>query len=127
MNPVALNNLAWLYDQKPDPRAQATAEKALQAMQQRPEAMGTLGWMLMREDAVDEGLPWLEKAHRLAPVSSDIAFHHAYALAESGKTLQAERLVTALLKQYPAFSNLTGATALQRRLRAKDEDIGVLH
>ncbi len=121
LHPIALNNLAWLYDQKRDPRARATAEKALQAMPQSPEAMDTLGWILVREDAADEGLPWLEKAHTRAPAAADIAFHHAYALAETGKTLQAERLVTSLLEAHDNFNSLADAKALMRRLQSHDE------
>ncbi len=50
-DPVALNNLAWLYFEAKDPRAEATARKAVEAAPDNPEIGDTLGWILVHSDA----------------------------------------------------------------------------
>ena len=45
-NPLLLNNLAWLYHQQGDARAEATAKEAYDLAPSRPEIADTYGWIL---------------------------------------------------------------------------------
>jgi putative PEP-CTERM system TPR-repeat lipoprotein len=83
-NPVALNNLAWAYQQDKDPRAVATAEHALKVSGDSPAVMDTLGWMLVEQGNTARGVALLQKAAALAPNAPDIRYHLAYALSKSG-------------------------------------------
>ena len=87
---LALNNLAWLYQQGNDPRALPTAERAYAAAPKVASIADTYGWILVMSKAVDKGLVVLQQAADLAPDNGQIQFHLAYALAEAG---QRERAV----------------------------------
>jgi putative PEP-CTERM system TPR-repeat lipoprotein len=116
---MALNNLAWLYDEAGDERALAIAEKAYLIKPDAPEVMDTLGWILVRTDERHRGLKLLEQAHAALPEEPTIAYHFAYGLAESGAKDQAAELLTALLENGQQFDAANDARALQRRLSVK--------
>lgn len=76
-NPVALNNLAWLYQSAGDARALETARKARELNPSAPEIADTYGWILLQHGAVAEALPILKAA--AAGGSSQIVAHYAEA------------------------------------------------
>jgi putative PEP-CTERM system TPR-repeat lipoprotein len=115
-NPVVLNNLAWLYDQKGDARAIDSAEKALKQSPGSPEIMDTLGWILTRHGDLTRGTQMLEAAHRAAPNQGDIAYHLAVALNKSGKTSEARRILERILKAQVRFSESANAQKLLKQL-----------
>lgn len=82
-NPVALNNLAWTYQQLNDPRALETAEKAFRHAPTSPGVLDTLGWILVEKGDGKRGLPLLRKAVALAPGGLDIRLHLAQGLIKS--------------------------------------------
>jgi cellulose synthase operon protein C len=101
-NPMALNNLAWLYHQQGDNRARALAKRAYDAAAQNAAIADTYGWILVQEDQVAEGLAILEKAAEAG--QPDIRYHYAVALAKTGKSDQARRELSELIRtngQYP--------------------------
>jgi len=78
---VALNNLAWIYDQAGDPRAMETAQKAYDiAPKDRADVMDTYGWLLVRNGRREEGIPLLIKANQTAPDNTEIKKHLQQAL-----------------------------------------------
>lgn len=81
---VAANNLAWIYHELKDPRAQPQAESAYTLAPEHPATLDTLGWILVDRGQIERGLPMLEKAHKLTPASPQILWHYAAALAKSG-------------------------------------------
>lgn len=113
-NVVALNDLAWLYGQLGDSRAESLAERAYRLSPQSAEVNDTLGWVLARKGDVSRSLPLLEHALKLDPSSPDIEYHYAFALAKSGKRLEARKLLQELLSTTKAF----GARADAQRLLA---------
>jgi len=115
-NPVVLNNLAWLYDQKDDPRAIGTAEKALKQAPGSPEIMDTLGWILTRRGDLGRGVEMLENAHRAAPKQGDIGYHLAVALKKSGKAKEAKRVLESVFNAGGQFSESANAQKLLKEL-----------
>lgn len=96
-NPVALNNLAWAYQQEKDPRALATAEHALKVSGNSPAVMDTLGWLLVEQGNTARGVALLQKASALAPDAPDIRYHLAYALSKAGDKAAARKELDQLL------------------------------
>ena len=115
-NPVLLNNLAWLYDQKGDDRAVKMAEVALKQAPKSAAIMDTLGWILVRKGRVDDGIRHLERATELAPNQGDIGYHYAVALNKSGKPREARRKLKKLLGAGIKFSESKNAEALLKEL-----------
>jgi len=115
-NPVALNNLAWAYQQENDPRALATAEQAVKVAGDSPAVMDTLGWMLVEQGNATRGLPLLRKAVELAPNASEIRYHLAFGLSKSGDKAGARKELDKLLAQNKPFPQLEQARALLKTL-----------
>jgi len=115
-NPVLLNNLAWLYDQKNDERAVTIAERALAKAPKTPEIMDTVGWILTRKGDAKRGVELLQRAHDAAPKQGDIAYHLAYALNKTGKPQEAKRALQRILRAKVKFSELENARKLLKQL-----------
>ncbi|MBI1194385.1 MAG: PEP-CTERM system TPR-repeat protein PrsT [Gammaproteobacteria bacterium] len=90
---IALNNLAWLYDQQGDPRALDTAKRAYEAKQSDGAIIDTYAWMLVNHDQVDEGVRLLSRAHDLSPDNTEIRYHLAVALIKNGMAERARTLL----------------------------------
>ena len=117
-NAMALNNLAWAYQQEKDPRALATAEQALKLTGDNPSVMDTLGWLLVEQGNTQRGLPLLQKAVALAPQASDIRYHLAVGLSRSGDKSGARKELDKLLAERPVPATGRGALAAQHAVRA---------
>lgn len=115
-NPVALNNLAWAYQQEKDPRALGTAEQAFTIAGENPSVMDTLGWILVEQGNLQRGLPLLKKAAGAAPSSPAIAYHLAVGLHKAGKRDEARTELDRLLATNQAFPHLEEARALRKTL-----------
>jgi putative PEP-CTERM system TPR-repeat lipoprotein len=115
-NPVALNNLAWAYQQEKDPRALGTAEQAFKVASDNPGVMDTLGWMLVEQGNTTRALPLLQKAAELAPNSPEIRYHLAVGLHKSGDKQGARKELTQLLGQNKQFPQIEDARALLKTL-----------
>jgi putative PEP-CTERM system TPR-repeat lipoprotein len=115
-NPVVLNNLAWLYDQKGDFRAVRTAEKALRLVPRSPQIKDTLGWILIRRGELARGTVLLKEAHTAAPKLGDIAYHLAVALNKSGRAEEARRTLERIFKADVKFSESANAQKLLEEL-----------
>jgi putative PEP-CTERM system TPR-repeat lipoprotein len=115
-NPVALNNLAWAYQQEKDPRALGTAEQAFKVAGDNPGVMDTLGWMLVEQGNTARGLPLLQKASGLAPDSPEIRYHLAVSLNKSGDKQGARKELDKLLAQNKPFAQIEEARALLKTL-----------
>jgi putative PEP-CTERM system TPR-repeat lipoprotein len=102
-NPVALNNLAGLYQQAGRPEAQALAQRALEAAPNNPGVMDTYAWILVLQGDASEGLRLLEQALSQLPDNPEVRYHHAVAVLQSGDRERGRRLLEALVSEGKPF------------------------
>jgi tetratricopeptide (TPR) repeat protein len=74
-SPIALNNLAWMYYERKDPRALELAKRATQLAPNSAEILDTYGWILVELGQVKEGIIVLERAISIMPDNKDIKAH----------------------------------------------------
>lgn len=74
-NAALLNNLAWLYFERGNPKAESLARKAAQLAPDHAGILDTYGWILVQNGNRTEGLSLLERAAAIDPDSADIAAH----------------------------------------------------
>lgn len=110
-----LNNLAWLYSERGDPRALSFGERALAADPNDPSIADTLGWLYVQSGDVAKGLPLLERAAAALPSQREIGYHWGVALADSGDTAKAVGVLQPLLADGVAFP---GRADAEKRLAA---------
>jgi len=115
-NVIVLNNLATLYQRENDSRALATAEQALKAAPDNPAVQDTLGWILVEQGQAPRGLELLRKALVKAPKAASVRYHHAVALARTGKKAEARQEIEKLLKDTPNFAEAEAARAVLKSL-----------
>ena len=115
-NAVVLNNLALAYQEQKDPRALATAERALKLAPNAPEVMDTLGWMLAQQGDTARALPLLQRAVALLPAAPELRYHLAVALNKSGDKKMARQELDRLLSNKVSFPQIDDAKALLKLL-----------
>ncbi|WP_166454985.1 XrtA/PEP-CTERM system TPR-repeat protein PrsT [Duganella alba] len=81
---IALNNLAWLYQQQRDPRALDYAEKAHKLAPGSATVTDTLAWVLVEQGKLERALPLLKQAATQVPANNEIRYHYGVALSKSG-------------------------------------------
>ena len=113
---LALNNLAWVYQQEKDPRALEYAEKANQLSPDNPATLDTLGWILVEQGNTARGLPLLQKANSLAPEAADIQYHLVLGLVKSGDKAKAREELEQLLASGKNFAKIEEARTLLKQL-----------
>jgi Flp pilus assembly protein TadD len=113
-NAVVLNNLAWLYYETEDARAESTAARAYQLMPTNPSIADTYGWILVENDKVAEGLKILKPVE--AGGGPDVKYHYAAALARSGDVNGARQRLKTLLDSNEPFSAQADARRLMQEL-----------
>lgn len=94
---MTLNNLAVVLQKLNDPAAASVAEKALKALPGSAEIADTLGWILVQQGKLEAGLSYLRDARLRSPGNAEIRFHLAYALAKSGRKVEARGELSAAL------------------------------
>lgn len=115
--PVALNNLAWIYAERGDENALPLAERAYALRPRDGGINDTLGWIYIQYGEIRRGLELLRRADRLLPGNPEIQYHIAVALARSGDAADARARLAALLDSGRAFQ---GASAARRLLQSLD-------
>ena len=85
---VAMNNLAWVYQQKKDPRARALAQRAyLQAP--TPETADTLAWILVDAGDPKRAVTLLRQSTAQRPNDLAMQYHLGAALNAAGEPQEA--------------------------------------
>jgi len=111
-----LNNLAWLYFQKDDPRALELGAKAYELAPRRPEVVDTYGWILLSSGNSEKALVILQEALVSAPDNAEITYHVAVAMDKAGRRDEARKLLSRLFRGNPSFSEVDKAKDLLTRL-----------
>jgi len=88
-NALLLNNMAMIYAETGDPRAADYARRAYELMPAAPEIADTLGWVLVKQGEIGEGLRHLRDAQSRAASDAGISYHIAVALRELGRVDEA--------------------------------------
>jgi len=112
----ALNNLAWIYQDRGDERAIDYGRQAYAVARNNPAIVDTLGWALVRFDAIAEGRRVLMEASALAPADPEIRYHLAVAMVRDGDTTDGRQLLTALLASGQEFPSREDAQKMLARL-----------
>lgn len=116
VNAVALNNLAWLYYEASDSRAEATAKRAFDLAPTNPAVADTYGWILVENGKAKEGARVLQQALLAADSAPDISYHYAVALARSGDREGARKRLQTLLTRTESFATQGEARQLLKEL-----------
>jgi putative PEP-CTERM system TPR-repeat lipoprotein len=116
-NAAILNNLAWLYHQRGDKRAQETARQAYNLASTNPSVIDTYGWILVNEKQVEQGLPLLETAAKASSNDADIQYHYAVALANSDRKDEARTILQRIVSAEQPFAARRDAEKLLAELR----------
>jgi len=109
---VALNDLAWIYGEVHDARAEALAEHAYQLAPDQPNVDDTFGWILARAGKVERALPLLQQAAKLDAGDPNVQYHYAYALAHQGRRAEAQQVLSNLLATQHEFDSRRDAERL---------------
>lgn len=115
---IALNNLAWVYQQRGDARAKATAQRAF-LLAPGAETADTLGWILTTSGDATGGLPLLQQALKARPDDLAIQFHVARALRDTGKRDEAVAILKTVVADAKDFSEKAAARKLYDELTPK--------
>ncbi len=115
---VALNNLAWVYQQRGNGLARATAQRAY-LLAPSAETADTLGWIMVTEGKPDQGLPLLTQAMAQRPDEPNISYHLAKAQAGVGKKDEAVALLQKALAGTADFDERRPAMSLLEQLSKK--------
>lgn len=103
--PLAMNNLAWLYFEKNDPRAIELAKQIANTNPERPEVLDTVGWIFVAQGDKKRGLQLLSMAHERNPESAEITYHLAVAYHRTGDSEKATQLFSTLTGNHPDYAN----------------------
>ncbi|UMR29334.1 PEP-CTERM system TPR-repeat protein PrsT [Massilia sp. MB5] len=96
-NVIALNDLAWAYQQLGDARALDLAERAYRLAPNNPAVADTLGWILQHQGQTARAVALLKRAVEQAPTSTDIRYHLVQSLAQAGDRAALRRHAEQLL------------------------------
>ena len=115
-DPIALNNLAWLYEKKGNPKAYDLAEQAYH-LAPTPDRADTLGWILVKNGNAGAGLSYLQEAGAGAPQNMTIQYHLAAALKATGSTDKARAALERVMKTKAEFDGRADAQRLLDELQ----------
>ena len=116
-NIIALNNLAWIFDELDDERALSYARRAFEAAPSSANVVDTYGWILLRKGNREQAVELLAKAKEIAPDNGDIRYHFASALAQTDDRRGAIKELDSLLKSEVQFAARKDAETLLSRLQ----------
>lgn len=115
-NPIALNNLSWIYYEQKDKRAINLAEKAHKLLPQAGAITDTYGWISLFFGETNRGVELLEKAAKQTNSNPDIMYHLAFGLNKQGKKDKAKQILAEVLEKHNNFSEREKAEKLLKSL-----------
>lgn len=115
-NIIALNNLAWLYNEQGNPKAEELARRAHELLPDSGSIMDTLGWILVTNGKNAEGIQILTEAVSKSPDSKAAYYHLAVASNNLGDSARSVAILKSLLADEAHFAERDGAEALLAEL-----------
>ena len=115
-NAVALNNLAWDYFVAGDSRAEATARRAYEIAPDIGSIADTLGWILLQNGSIEDGVELLRDAVQLTSSSPEVRYHLAVGLSKAGQIEEARRTLEEILASDENFASRDEARNLLAQL-----------
>lgn len=112
---VALNNLAWIYQQKGDKRAREYAQRAFEQAP-TPEVTDTLAWILVQQGEAGKAAQLLQSASAGRPQNFAIKYHLAVALNDTGRSAEAVEVLRPIVASAESFDERPAAQALLSQL-----------
>jgi cellulose synthase operon protein C len=109
---MALNNLAWVYQQQGDDARAAPLARQAYVLSPGGQTADTLGWILTTSGNAGDGVALLRQAN--AEIASDprILFHYAVALKDTGKREAARKALETVVATKGDFKEKTEAQKL---------------
>ena len=108
---VALNNLAWIYQQKGDKRAREYAQRAFEQAP-TPEVTDTLAWILVQQGDATKAAQLLKSASAGRPQNFAIKYHLAVALNDTGHPEEAIEVLRPIVASPEPFDDRPAAQTL---------------
>ncbi len=113
---VALNNLAWLYQEKGDPRALSVARRAY-VLAPNAQTADTLGWILVTSGDAANGVALLRQASIEASNDPRVVYHYAVALKDTGAKDEAIKQLNLVVGTKGEYKEKTEAQRLLADLK----------
>ncbi len=110
-DPVALNNLAWVYQQQGDKRAKQLAHQAY-ILSPGSQTADTLGWILVSAGNTAQGVPLLRQAAAQGGSDPRILYHYGVALKDTGQRDEAIKALNAAVANNAQFAERDQAQQL---------------
>lgn len=108
----ALNNLAWMLQDKNANEALDYAQRAFQIKPEDAAIADTLGWLLIKKRDLSHGVEMLQKAVSLAPDNPEIRYHLATAFHQQGDNDRARKELEIVLASGKKFPKIEEARSL---------------
>ena len=113
---IALNNLAWVYQQLGDARALDMARQAY-ILAPGAQTADTLGWILTASGNAETGVTLLRQASAEAANDPRVQYHFAVALKDTGKKAEAIKRLTGVVETNGEFKEKALAQQLLDELK----------
>lgn len=97
-NILAMNNLAWAYEQKNDPQALVWAKNAYDRASESAAIVDTYAYVQLKQGNIKQAVNLFEKAVKLAPEDNAIKYNLAEAYHLNGENKKAKQLLKKMLK-----------------------------
>ena len=115
-NGIALNSLAWELQDEAASEAMHYAQQAFEITPDDAAVVDTLGWLLVKNHDLLNGITLLRKAVALDPDTPEIRFHFARALLEATDTAQARTELETVVGTKKQFSQREEARSLLAKI-----------
>jgi putative PEP-CTERM system TPR-repeat lipoprotein len=102
-DPVALNNLAWVYQQQGDDAKAQTLARQAYVLSPSPQTADTLGWILTTSGNAQSGVALLRQASGDGTTDPRILYHYAVALKDTGNKDEAKKQLQAVVDNKTEF------------------------
>jgi putative PEP-CTERM system TPR-repeat lipoprotein len=115
-SPSVFNNLANILARQNDPNALTYAQKAYAMAPGDPAILDTLGWILVEQGQLDQGLRHLRDARLRDTQSPEIRYHLAVVLNRTGRADEARIELEPVIASNERFDGSDQARALWQQL-----------